>query len=175
MHSYLPNPVLFDFGFISIHWYGFLMTLAIVVGFFFAKFLFKKYKIPEAHLYNLVFYLVLFGLIGARLYHVLNEIGFYWTHPLQILAVWNGGLALHGALLAGVLTMYFYIKKYIKYFNIKSLPVTSYQLPVTLLRILDILAPALAIGQAIGRWGNYFNQELYGMPTSLPWGHSNRA
>lgn len=93
------------------------------------------------------------GLIGARLYYVLFNWGYYSSWPLKILAVWEGGLAIHGGLLAGGLTAVIYSIR-------KKLPVLTY---------LDIMAPSAPLGQAIGRWGNFFNQEAFGTPTDLPW------
>src|SRR3990167_4879685 len=127
-----------------------------------------------ARLPELAFGLVVSGLVGARLYHVLNEWSYYWAHPLRIFAVWNGGLAIHGALIAGLIFLWFYTKRQSTSYlpsdamhqalQAGKLPATSY-----LFWLLDLLAPAVLLGQAIGRWGNYFNQELFGYPTSLPW------
>ena len=128
-----------------------------------------------ARLPEFAFGLVVSGLVGARLYHVLNEWSYYWAHPLRIFAVWNGGLAIHGALIAGLIFLWFYTKRQSTSYlpsdamhqalQAGKLPATSY-----LFWLLDLLAPAVLLGQAIGRWGNYFNQELFGYPTSLPWG-----
>jgi phosphatidylglycerol:prolipoprotein diacylglycerol transferase len=111
-------------------------------------------------------YVVIVGIIGARLYHVLSTpagcgdnvpmCGWPWyrNHPIDALLIWNGGLGIFGAILAGGLVVVIYARRH--------------QLPLA--RYLDIAAPALLIGQAIGRWGNFANQELYGPPTDLPWG-----
>jgi len=94
------------------------------------------------------------GLIGARLYYVLFNLDYYQTQPWwRIFAVWEGGLAIHGGLIAGLLTGGAYVWA-------KGLPLLTY---------LDIVAPALALAQAIGRWGNFFNEEAFGGPTDLPW------
>ncbi|HVU11401.1 MAG TPA: prolipoprotein diacylglyceryl transferase [Phototrophicaceae bacterium] len=100
------------------------------------------------------------GLIGARLYHVLTpspDSGlttlYYLQNPLQIFAIWNGGLGIYGAVLGGAIGLYFYTRRH--------------HLP--LLRLLDLVAPTILLAQAIGRWGNFVNQELYGAPTNLPW------
>jgi phosphatidylglycerol:prolipoprotein diacylglycerol transferase len=108
----------------------------------------------EDQLSTLTLWVIVFGFIGARLYHVLNEPAYYWAHPGQIIAVWNGGLAIHGGLIAGALTVWLWTRR-----NRISFP-----------WLLDSIAPGIALGQAIGRWGNYFNQELFGRPTGLPWG-----
>lgn len=176
LHSYIPDPIFFEFGSVVIHWYGLLMTLAIVAGVFVAVRVARMYGIDRTYVFDLAFYLVIFGLLGARVYHVLNELPYYLDHPSQIIAFWNGGLALHGALLAGIGVVGWYLHRHselvsesqattLYFLKHNKLLITNYQL-----LIADILAPALALGQAIGRWGNYVNQELYGSPTNLPWG-----
>jgi phosphatidylglycerol:prolipoprotein diacylglycerol transferase len=94
------------------------------------------------------------GLIGARLYYVLFNLDYYQTQPWwRMFAVWEGGLAIHGGLIAGLLTGGAYVWA-------KGLPLLAY---------LDIVAPSLLLAQAIGRWGNFFNEEAFGRPTELPW------
>lgn len=100
------------------------------------------------------------GLIGARLYHILTPspdsgltTQYYLQNPLQMLAIWNGGLGVYGAILGGALGLYLYTRRH--------------HLPM--LRLLDLVAPTILLAQAIGRWGNFVNQELYGAPTTLPW------
>jgi prolipoprotein diacylglyceryl transferase len=93
------------------------------------------------------------GIIGARIYHVLTDYQLYTHDPARIVAIWDGGLGIWGGIAAGVGTGLFVAKR-------RGLP---------LLPLMDAAAPALALAQAIGRWGNYFNQELFGRPTSLPW------
>jgi len=161
MFSYYPSSILFDFGAIQIHWYGFLIVVAIIADFFIAKFLLKKYNIPTEILYDFGFYLLIFGIIGARLGHIVSEIGYYFKYPLDMFKIWNGGLAIHGAIFAGIVVVWFFCKN----FNRKQ----KNQFKIDSLIMLDILAPLIALGQAIGRWGNYFNQELFGPPSSLPW------
>jgi phosphatidylglycerol:prolipoprotein diacylglycerol transferase len=99
-------------------------------------------------------WIVVLSLLGARLGEVLIfEPGYYLANPGQILAIWNGGLSIMGGIAGGALAVLWYCRRHL-------LPVPSY---------LDAAAVALPLGQAIGRWGNYFNQELYGRPTNLPW------
>ena len=155
VHTYHPGPILLNFNFFQIRWYGFFIVLAIMVNFFIAQCLFKKYKLSADLLYDLGFYLLLFGLVGARLWHVLSEFDYYWQYPLDIFKIWQGGLAIHGAMFGGIITILFYVRRR----KMKNF-----------LILLDIFVPLLTLGQAIGRWGNYFNQELYGRPTNLPWG-----
>lgn len=94
------------------------------------------------------------GIIGARIYHVCTDFQLYTHDPLRALAIWDGGLGIWGGIAGGVGTGLLIAKR-------RGLP---------LLPLMDMAAPALALAQAIGRWGNYFNQELFGRPTSLPWG-----
>ncbi len=153
LHTYLPQPILISFGPLVIHWYGFLIALAIWLGFYIAKNLFLHYKLSVNYFYDLGFYLIIFGILGARFWHVLSAWHYYQFHWLDTLKIWQGGLAIHGAVLTGLLVVYFFSRHH--HFNFWLL--------------LDILSPALVLGQAIGRWGNYFNQELYGLPSHLPW------
>ncbi len=140
------SRIALDLGFIQIYWY----SIFIFIGILFASWVIisecKKQKINEDFIINLIFYGVIFGLIGARAYFCLFHLDYYSKYPLEILEVWNGGLAIHGAILAGLLVVFLYTKKYKAKF----------------LKITDIIAPGLLLGQAIGRWGNFFNQEAYG-------------
>jgi phosphatidylglycerol:prolipoprotein diacylglycerol transferase len=154
LHDFYPSPIAFRIGPLNFYWYGLLMVLAIFLGggsFFWLN---KTYKIlKEEEVWNLSFYLILSGLIGARLFHLFYNFSYYWQNPLAIFKIWQGGLSIHGALVGGMLALFFYSR-------FKNL---SFWL------LADLLAPALALGKTIGRWGNYFNQELYGWPTDLPW------
>ena len=145
------DRIALDLGFIQIYWY----SLFIFFFFFVATFVIlkecKRQNINEDFIVNLIFYTVIFGLIGARLYYVCFNLDYYLKYPLEILEIWNGGLAIHGGIIAGLLCIFIYCKKY----NAK------------LLKLLDIVVVGLIIGQAIGRWGNFFNQEAYGAITTL--------
>ncbi len=140
-----------DLGFISIHWYSIFIFIAIIVGAELAIREAKKWDVPENFMLNLIFFTFVFGVIGARLYFVLFNIGDYLQNPIDIFKIWTGGLAIHGGIIAGVIFIFFYCKKY----------------KVNTMRILDILAISLIIAQAIGRWGNFFNGEAHGPETSL--------
>jgi phosphatidylglycerol:prolipoprotein diacylglycerol transferase len=112
------------------------------------------YKIEKDTVIDLAFYLILFGILGARVYAIFLELPYYIEHPLQTLEIWKGGLAIHGGIISGALVVYFFAKKKkINFWLLSSLVVT-----------------VLPLAQTIGRWGNYFNQELFGLPTNLPWG-----
>ena len=106
------DRIALDFGFIQIYWY----SIFIFLGVFFASIMIlleaRKQKINQDFLINLIFYGVIFGLIGARLYYVLFNLDYYTKYPLEILEIWNGGLAIHGGILFGLLTVFLYTKKY---------------------------------------------------------------
>lgn len=154
MHDYLPSPIALTLGMLTIRWYGIFLSLGTLMGLVVVIRLARSAGYDRTWILDCMLRAILFGFIGARLYHVLNEPYYYATHPMEILAVWHGGLAIHGGILAGFATLYFCARR--RSFSVWQLT--------------DLAAPALAIGQAIGRWGNYFNQELFGKPTSYPWG-----
>lgn len=163
--DYLPQATIFSFGPFSLRWYGLLMVLAILLAIYYALFKAKnKPNLPKDKLEELFFYLLIFGLIGARLYHVFFFSWDYFSaHFFDIFKIWQGGLAIQGAILSSVLVIYFWIRKQ----------------AINFWQISDWLAPALALGQFLGRWGNYFNQELYGLPTTtwlgIPIEYKNRV
>lgn len=148
------NPVLLHAGPLWIRWYGVILALALVASLALTSWLWRRAGRSVDQLFDLAFWVVLAGFIGARLYHVVNEWPTYLAHPSEIVAIWHGGLAIHGALLFGVLALWWFVRRY-------GLPFAS---------TLDLAAPGVALGQAIGRFGNYINQELFGRPTQLPWG-----
>jgi len=155
LHNYQPSAVLATIGPLKIYWYGLIIALAIVAAAMVAIKLARCYHIKKELLWDLFFYLVIFGLIGDRLVDVfLYDWGYFSQHLWEIPQIWHGGMAIHGALLFGLVTLWIYTRR-------KKL---SFWL------LGDILMPVVAIGQAIGRWGNYFNQEIFGRPTDLPWG-----
>lgn len=148
------NPTL-NIGSFSVHYYGLIIATAVFIGWSMAKRRASKYKIPQKIFDDPILLVILFlALIGARLYHVLDYWDYYSQNFLLVFYITNGGLGIWGGLLGGLLGMYFVTK-------IKKLPV---------LGVLDLTVPYLALGQAIGRIGNYINQEGFGPPTSLPWG-----
>ena len=143
--------VAFDLGIIQIYWYSIFIFLGVFVACIFIYLESKKRKIEEDFIVNLAFNIIVFGIIGARAYYVLFNIDYYMANPVEILEIWNGGLAIHGGILTGGLFTIYYCKKH----------------KVEILKILDILVVGLIIGQAIGRWGNFFNQEAYGAITTI--------
>ena len=145
------DRVLFDFGIFQIKWYSFFILLAIIIGgILFYKESSKK-GLSNDDIVDIIFYGVLIGIVGARIYYVLFNLDYYLKSPLEILMVWNGGLAIHGGLIATLLFLIFYSKK--KNINI--------------LLLLDIIVVSVIIAQAIGRWGNFFNGEAFGRVISL--------
>lgn len=145
------NRIALDLGFIQIYWYSIFIFLGVFIASWIILRECKRQKINEDFIVNLIFYTVICGLIGARIYYVAFNFDYYRLHPLEIFEVWNGGLAIHGGIIGGFICLYTYCKKY----NAK------------LLKILDIVVVGLILGQAIGRWGNFFNQEAYGSVTSI--------
>lgn len=149
-HHFLPHSVLFRIGGINIYWYGVLTFFSFWLGFFLTLKLAKYRGIKKETIIDLIFWLFIFCLIGARLYHVFSNFDYYYLHPLEILFFWQGGLGVFGALIAGFFVLYFYSRKhFLDFFS-----------------LADLFSPIAALSIAIIRWGNYFNQELYGLPTN---------
>jgi len=154
LHTFSPTPVLLTIGPINVYWYGLFLVLGMLGGIFIILKLAEYYCLSKDLIIDLIFWLIIGGIVGARIYEVLLEFPYYMSHPIDIFKVWQGGLAIHGALIAGLVILYFYTKRH----------------KISFWLVASILAPGAAFGQAIGRWGNYFNQELFGLPTSSSWG-----
>ncbi len=151
----LPNGQSFP-----IYWYGILIVVGALVGAFIATREARRRGMDPDHVWNALLVALILGVIGARLYHVISSpagtnIGFqyYVENPIEILNFRQGGLGIYGAVAGGILALYLYAR----------------WAKINFLQLIDISIPGLAIAQAIGRWGNFFNQELYGYPTDLPW------
>jgi phosphatidylglycerol:prolipoprotein diacylglycerol transferase len=150
--------------------YGIFLTLGIIIGSYIADRINKKLSIVKGQLsaVDILPWILIPGIIGARAYHVIDYWSYYSQAPIEIIKIWNGGMGIFGAIIAGALGLFIFTYRRIKSANTKkphySLLITHY------LNLLDLSAIALPIGQAIGRFGNYFNQELYGLATDLPWG-----
>ena len=145
------DRVAVDLGPIQIYWYSIFIFIGLLVA---SILIFKEARrrnIDEDFLVNLIFNTIIIGLIGARLYYVIFNLPYYIANPIEIFAIWNGGLAIHGGIFAALIFIIIYCKKH----------------EVNCLQILDIMVLGLIIGQAIGRWGNFFNGEAYGQITSL--------
>ncbi len=157
------NPVIISLGPFQVTWYGVLIVTGAVIGAYVATLEAKRRGEDPDHVWNALILMLIFGIIGARLYHVFSDpvggVGwsYYREHPLDIINFWNGGfrgLGIYGAIVGGFLALVLYCLW-------KGLSVP---------RWLDIIIPGVLLAQAIGRFGNFVNQELYGQPTTLPWG-----
>ena len=162
LHTYLPSPIILSAWHITIRWYGLFIGIAVLASIGVAIKIGKRYGIRKNAVIDISFWLVAWGILGARLYHVLNELPFYLSRPAAIFKIWEGGLAIHGAIIAGTIV----ILKAAKRLKKGEAHTTDTR---TALTLLDVFTPALLLGQALGRLGNYFNQELFGAPSSLPW------
>lgn len=130
------------------------MVLGILAGIVITLWLAKYYNIPSNLIIDLSFWLIIGGIIGARIYDIFLNINYYIQYPLQTLKIWEGGLAIHGSIIAGIIIILLFVKRQrLNFWKISSL-----------------IVPGLALGQSIGRWGNYFNQELFGLPTNSSFG-----
>src|SRR5512141_308680 len=154
----------FALGPLYIRFYGIILMLGAVAGGWLATVEFKRRRLDPEMVWDLLVYLIIGGVIGARLWHIFTPppssiaagftTQFYLTHPLDALAIWKGGLGIPGTIIGGLVALYLFTRR---------------NKMLSFLEWVDIGAPSLALGQAIGRWGNFFNQELYGAPTNLPW------
>lgn len=148
------------FGLITIHYYALILMTGMLVASWLTARRGKHYGLDPNYVWDGLMWAIIPGLLGARLYHVFTpspasglSLQYYLQNPLQIFAIWNGGLGIYGGIVGGILGVWYYTRRHKQ----------------PLLKWLDIIAPAMAIAQAIGRWGNFVNQELYGAPTDLPW------
>ncbi len=145
------NPVLFSIGNIEIMWYSVLILIGIIIGLFLVIKEGEKFGYDKDFLFNLIFWTIIFAFLGARIYYVIFNFSLYQNDPFAIFKIWEGGLAIHGGLIFGAIMIFIYGKKH----------------KVNVIRILDIIAPAIILAQSIGRWGNFFNSEAHGPVTSL--------
>jgi phosphatidylglycerol:prolipoprotein diacylglycerol transferase len=144
------NPILIQIGKFPIYWYSVILLIGFTLGFFILLHLGEKKGWKQDFIYDYACYLIPICLIGARLYYVIFNLDYYASSPISIIKVWEGGLAIHGGIIAGTIFTYFYAKKN----KIKFLELT------------DILVISLIVGQILGRWGNFFNGEAYGPKTT---------
>ena len=148
-----PGAIALQFGPLTLRWYGILMATAMALGLWLAHRDALRRGIDPEPLLKASELALLGGLVGARLYYVAFNLEYYSRLPAKIFAVWEGGLAIHGGVIGGILVGGGY----------------AWWRRLPLRRYLDIAAPSLALGQAIGRWGNFFNEEAFGTPTDLSW------
>ncbi|WP_026476364.1 prolipoprotein diacylglyceryl transferase [Alkaliphilus transvaalensis] len=148
------DPIAFRILGIEVGWYGILIGLGMLLAVLVATARAKKENLPDDIIIDLAIIAVPIAVIGTRLYYVAFNWDYYGQFPREILNIRQGGLAIHGGIIGGVLAGYFFCRyKKIRFWQ-----------------LADIVAPSIILGQAIGRWGNYINQEAYGRPTDLPWG-----
>lgn len=148
-----PGYIFLSIGGLTITWYGLCIVIAVAAGLFILVRKTKKDAEFSESILDIALWAIIAGFIGARAYHVWNEWWWYQSHIGDIYKIWEGGLAIHGGILAGLLVVFFLgRKKKISFF-----------------KITDVFAPAIILGQAIGRWGNYFNEELFGKPLETWW------
>lgn len=145
------NDVMLNLGIFQIKWYSFFIFLAMLTACLIIFKESKKKNVPDNYLTNLIFYGLIIGILGARLYYVIFNLDYYLNNPSQIFAIWNGGLAIHGGLISALIFLMIYSRKN----------------KINILQMLDIIVVGVIIAQAIGRWGNFFNQEAYGNIISL--------
>ncbi len=153
LHSFYPASVLLDFSPLTIHWYGLCLVLAMGAAIFTTLKLSKYYRISKEIALDLAIYLIIGGILGARIYEIFLEFPYYSHNLLATIKIWEGGLAIHGAIIGGIIAALYFAKKN----------------KLSLTYLIALVVPGMAIGQAIGRWGNWFNQELFGLPSNLPW------
>ena len=140
------NRVAFNiFGF-NVYYYSLCILLGVIVAYILITREGKKQGLPKEFISDLIFYTLIIGILGARVYYCVFNLDYYLANPSEILKIYNGGLAIHGGVIAGLIFVYFYTKKR----------------NVSFIKILDIVAPAVIIAQSFGRWGNFFNQEAHG-------------
>lgn len=150
------DPIAFTLGPIAVRWYGLLIAAAMLIAAVGGCRAMRKAGIDEDDFLTIFMITVVVAILGARAYYVLFEWPYYVQHPNEIIAIWHGGLAVHGGLLAGVAAIYLGCRHY----------------GISFWQFADIMAPFMILGQAIGRWGNFFNQEAYGYevdPSVVPW------
>ena len=162
-----PGDTFLNLGFLTIRWYGLLISISVIIGIFLSKKLAKSRNIDPQYISDILPSLIISSIIGARTYYVIFEWRQYFgnnfltsfdifNNAIQIpsfLAIWEGGIAIHGGLIGGFLSILFFCKS--KNIHLKT--------------FIDILIPSIILGQSIGRWGNFFNNEAFGIPTDLPW------
>lgn len=147
------NPVVLAVGPIQLRWYGLLIAGSFIPGFYMAAAEARRKNIDVEKLYDFVLVAALFGFVGARLAYVVQNLSTYVADPIRIFTVWEGGLSMHGVLIGGLLAVALF----------------SRRLKTPFFTFADVVTPAVPLGQAIGRWGNFFNQELFGYPTDVAW------
>lgn len=148
-----PGPLLLEIGPLAIRWYGVLIAASTLLGLLLSSRLARLRGFEPGLIADLLPILVLFAVVGARVYYVVLEWRGYQSNWPDAFAIWKGGIAIHGALIAGTLAVFLFCRWH----------------RLSFCGLMDVLVPSVALGQSIGRWGNFFNSEAFGLPTGLPW------
>ncbi len=148
-----PGPILFEAGPFIVRWYGLLIASAVLIGVTLSQWLAKRRQVNPDLIGDLAIWLIIGAIPCARLYYVLFQWQEYAQRPEDIIAIWKGGIAIHGAIIGGTIAVLIFgrLNK------------------ISVWQLADLVVPSVALGQAIGRWGNFFNSEAFGAPTNLPW------
>jgi prolipoprotein diacylglyceryl transferase len=154
--AFIPSPSngTINLGPVPLHVYGLLLAVGVVVGTLISERRWQRWGHERREIADIIVVVVIGGVVGARLYHVATDYQLFEDRWIRVVEIWKGGLSIWGAVLGGAIAV-------VVMTRIKK---------IDTLRATDAIAPGLLIAQALGRWGNYFNQELFGKPTSLPWG-----
>ncbi len=149
----MDSGIAFHFGPLTVRWYGIMIATGVLMGYIVAYYRTKSRGQDPEHISNILVYSIIAAIIGARSYYVLFSFNNYRGNLQEVFAIWHGGLAIHGGIIGALIAL-------IAYTYYKKLDFWYWA---------DLLVPSLILGQAIGRWGNFFNQEAFGYPTKLPW------
>ena len=148
-----PGPIIFEAGNFAVRWYGLLIASAVLIGVSLSQYLARKRNVNPEYVADFAIWGILGAIPCARLYYVAFEWQNYVNRPQDIIAIWKGGIAIHGAVIGGIIAGWIFAR----------LSKMSFW------QLADLITPSLILGQAIGRWGNFFNSEAFGDPTDLPW------
>lgn len=144
------NPIAFQLGAIEVHWYGIIIASGVVLALILSVAEGKRLGIDEDYFYDYLLWAIPVAIICARLYYVAFQWSYYANHPGEIIAIWDGGIAIYGSIIGGFLTLYFF----------------CHARHLSMWTMVDVIAPTLIMAQGIGRWGNFMNQEAFGRITS---------
>jgi prolipoprotein diacylglyceryl transferase len=147
----IPSPSSGNLG--PFHMYGVILAVGVLVAVYVAEHRWRRRGYPRDGIYDISFWVVIWGVIGARLYHVITDYQLFQDDPGRAFQIWRGGLGIWGAVIGGAI----------------AVVVTTRRRKMPTLVVMDCMGPGIVLAQAIGRWGNYFNQELFGKPSTLPW------
>lgn len=150
MTTLYVDPIAFSLGGIEIHWYALIIVFGIILAIYLSSKEAVKVGLKEDDVIDFMLWGLPISIIGARLYYVLFELPYYLKNPGEIFAIWNGGLAIYGGLIAGGITLFFFCRYHF----------------IDFWKFLDITGPSVILAQGIGRWGNFMNHEAYGPDTT---------